>query len=116
MQQYEMIGGYYKVACTPKELSCIVANLFSEVRPLCDICETLKDEDFVLCGMVADSEDDYAIIKLTDFGCEFYGDIELLEKIRKTRCQYNGTANTSKEDGGAAEQGSLSPVAEVSKG
>ena len=115
MQQYDDIGCCIKVACTPKELSCIVANLFSEVKPLCDICETMRDEDFVIFGLITGTEDDYAIVRLTDFGFEFYGDTDVLENIRKTRCLYNGAVNTPKENGGAAKQGDLSSFTEVSE-
>ena len=91
-----------KVACSRKELSCIIASLFSEVRPVCDVCETLKDDDLVMCGLITGTEEDFAYIKLTDYGFEYYGDNDTLEHIRGARCLY-GTAGTSEEDGGAAK-------------
>jgi len=31
-----------KVACSRKELSCIISNLFAEVKPVCDVCKRLQ--------------------------------------------------------------------------
>lgn len=91
-----------KVACTPKEAACIIGNLFSEISPVCEVCESLKDSDFVLFGALADEAEEYAYVKLTNYGFEYYGDSDALERIRGTRCLY-GTAGSPEENGGAAQ-------------
>lgn len=85
-----------KVACTPKETSCIVPNLFAELSTPCDICEALRGEDFVLCGSLSDGQ--HAIIKMTDYGFEYFGPIETLDRIRGTRCLIYGATDTSEKD------------------
>ena len=93
---------YMPVCCTRKELSCIIANLFQEMCSVCDVCETLKDEDMVLGGRVVGTDDDFAYIKVTEQGFEYCGPADALDRARGARCLY-GTLSPSKKDGGAAE-------------
>ncbi|MDL2288761.1 fold protein [Oscillospiraceae bacterium OttesenSCG-928-F05] len=91
-----------KVACTPKEAACIIGNLFAEIKPICEVCEVLGDGEFVLFGALVGVDDEYAYVKLKDYGFDYYGDVETLEHIRETRCLY-GAVGTAKEDGGTAQ-------------
>ena len=94
----------HKVACSRKELSCIIANLFSEVKPHCDcLCSELGEDDFALAGTLTGTEDDYAIIKLTDYGFDYYGDVEILNHIRGARCMLHRAVDPTEKNGGAAE-------------
>lgn len=87
----------YKVACQKRELSCLIGNLFSELVPLCNgDCFGLKDDEFVLSGVIMGT-DKKATIKLTDYGFEYYGDVQELERLRGKRCLIRGAFNASKE-------------------
>ena len=104
-----------KVACTRKELSCIIANLFAEVKPVCDVCEALLDSDLVIGGAVAGTEDDFAYIKVTEYGFDYYGDPVVLNRVRGARC-LRGTFNSPEKDGGAAKQGDIPNLAKLPQG
>ncbi|MCL2856213.1 MAG: hypothetical protein FWE19_00615 [Oscillospiraceae bacterium] len=104
-----------KVACTRKELSCIIANLFAEVKPICDVCDALLDSDLVLGGALAGSDDDFAYIKVTEYGFDYYGDYDVLDRVRRARCP-SGTLNPPEKDGGATQQRGLPDPAEVPQG
>lgn len=77
----------YKVGCTPKELSCLLSNIFAELRPICEGCKEIQDNEFVLKGIILGTDKE-ATIKVTDYGFQFEGDIEELNKIREKRCLY----------------------------
>ncbi|WP_170917363.1 hypothetical protein [Maledivibacter halophilus] len=72
----------YKVACSKSELSCIISNLFQELLPICDNC---KNDTIRIKGIVAGT-DKVASIEITDYGCNYYGDIAAIENIREKRC------------------------------
>jgi len=83
----------YKVACSKKELSCIISNIFEELLPICGSCS----EDVIrIKGRLAGTKK-VATIEITDYGCNYNGDIKILEDIRKKRCLYNATINTTEE-------------------
>lgn len=87
----------YRVACPRRELSCLIGNLFSELVPLCeDRCSSLNNDDLVISGVIMGT-DKRATIKLTDYGCEYYGDIQELERLREKRCLICGAFHTSEE-------------------
>ncbi|WP_206458716.1 hypothetical protein [Anaerovorax sp. IOR16] len=75
-----------KVACSKKELSCLISNLFSELSSLCDgDCRMLSPDDFVISGKLI-GLDEIATVKITEYGCEYFGNEEVLDKILATRC------------------------------
>ena len=91
-----------QVACTRKELSCIISNLISEVKEICDVCGSLKDGDLVIGGSIAGT-DDHVYIKVNESGFEYYGPRDILNCVRKARCAAHGAVGSPKEDGGAAK-------------
>ena len=104
----------YKIACTRKEASCIIGNLFGELVPICEKCRGLSEDSVTLkteSGLLMEGATTLVIegkssvsgrdtkIKLTDYGFEFYGDIAEVTRIREKRCAYIGRAVSSpKED------------------
>ncbi len=87
----------YRVACPRHELSCLIGNLFSELVPLCEgECSGLREDDLVISGVIMGT-DKRATIKLTDYGCEYYGDIEELERLRGKRCLIHGALHASEK-------------------
>ncbi len=77
--------GEYKGA----ELSCIIGNIFTELRPPCDMC---GGEAVTIHGITPTGHE--ATITLTAAGFDFEGcaeDTALLQRIRKARCIYAGT-------------------------
>lgn len=75
----------------------MIGNLFSELVPLCDgDCSGLKDDDLILSGVIMGT-DKKATIKLTDYGCEYYGDVQELERLRGKRCLIRGAFHASEE-------------------
>ena len=75
----------YKVGCTPKETSCLISNIFTEIQPICSNCKEIKDNELVLKGIVSETGE-VATIKVTEYGFEYEGDIELLQRVREKRC------------------------------
>ncbi len=72
-----------KVACTRKEASCIIGNLFRELVPICERCRRLPEDSVVIkteSGLIVNGTEPLAIegkssisgrdikIKLTDYG------------------------------------------------
>ena len=101
----------FRIACTRKEASCILGNLFGELRPVCEGCRARPDDKLVLkteSGLILEG-DAFVIkghsiftgkpakIKLTDYGFEFFGDITEVALIRKGACLYIGTIHSAKE-------------------
>lgn len=101
----------YRVACTRKEASCILGNLLLELRPVCEQCRNLADNEFILSteeGLVIAGKDIMAVeglsifsgepvkVRLTDYGFELYGSPEEVQRVRKKRCTY-GTVHSPKE-------------------
>lgn len=78
-----------RCACKGAELSCIIGNIFTELRPPCDMC---GGEAVTIHGITPTGHE--ATITLTAAGFDFEGcaeDTALLQRIRKARCIYAGT-------------------------
>lgn len=73
-----------KYACTVKELSCIIGNVFAELSPPCGKC---NGENVVLCGITPTGS--AATLVIVKDGFLFEGDPELIAAIRKRRCIQN---------------------------
>ena len=72
-----------RCACKGAELSCIIGNIFTELRPPCDMC---GGEAVTLRGITPTGHE--ATITLTAAGFDFEGcaeDTALLQRIRKAR-------------------------------
>ena len=95
----------YNIACTRKEASCIIGNLFQELVPVCKECRSFPEgvaSISTVGGLTLKIATDLTIeghgdlsgkptkIRLTDYGFEFYGDITELTRIRQARCVYFG--------------------------
>jgi hypothetical protein len=104
----------YKVACTRKEVSCIIGNIFGELVPICEKCRQLQEGDIALeteSGLALMVGSDLTIegtsslsgkpvkIKLTDYGLEFYGDITEITRVKEARCIYIGRTVSPAEEG-----------------
>lgn len=79
-----------KIACVASETSCLISNLFTELRPVCDHCEAA---DVVLCGITYEGEEQYVILR--DYGFDYSGDKETIDRIRKRRCIYGNPKKLS---------------------
>ena len=101
-----------RVACNRKEASCIIGNLFGELCPVCEGCRDRPDDKLALMtesGLTLEGEAVLVIkgrssisgqptkVKLTDYGFEFFGDIDEVARIKNARCCYIGSVNTPKE-------------------
>lgn len=76
--------------CTPSEISCILSNLFTELRPVCGRC----DEDaVVICGVTYDGNEE--VVVLRDYGFDYSGRCDTIDNIRKGRCLYGVTKELS---------------------
>ena len=70
-----------RFACTPSETSCLVSNLFTELRPVCGRCE---GDSVVLCGVTYEGAEETVVLR--EYGFDYSGDPETVEIIRKRRC------------------------------
>ena len=52
-----------RFACTPAESSCLLSNLFTELRPVCGRC---GGDAVVLCGLTYEGEEQ--VVVLRDYG------------------------------------------------
>lgn len=69
-------------ACTRRELSCIIGNLFTELEPPCEQCggaDVLTISGTTYTGT-------RAVLTVTEYGFTFDGDPEVVERIRERRC------------------------------
>ncbi|EKS54287.1 hypothetical protein D186_23636, partial [Citrobacter freundii ATCC 8090 = MTCC 1658 = NBRC 12681] len=83
-----------KVACTRKEMSCLISNLFQELTPPCGPCRCPHlGDDFILSGVLTGTNE-VATIRVTDYGFEYYGNVDVLNKIRGNRCLYAAVATS----------------------
>lgn len=69
-------------ACTRRELSCIVGNLFVELEPPCDHCAA--GDSLTICGTTYAGT--RATLTVTEYGFTFDGPPEEVEQIRERRC------------------------------
>ena len=67
-----------RIAATPSETSCLISNLFTELRPVCGFCE---GDSVVLCGMTYAGTEEAVVLR--DYGFDFTGDAAVVENIRK---------------------------------
>lgn len=86
----------YKVACSKRELSCIISNIFEELLPVCDECSSNDKDVVVIKGRLVESGE-IAVLKVTDYGCDFSGDVALLHRVRDGRCLMSAAFNITKE-------------------
>ena len=70
-----------RFACKPPETSCLLSNLFTELRPVCGRCE---GDNVVLCGLTYEGEEQTVVLR--DYGFDYSGRRETVERIRKRRC------------------------------
>lgn len=76
--------GVLKFACTKKEISCIIGNLFLEISPPCGAC---GDDYITISGTAYTGE--RVEVKITDWGFLYNGKAEDIERIRKGICLYD---------------------------
>lgn len=81
-----------RFACTPAETSCLLSNLFAELRPVCGRCE---GDAVVLCGLTYEGEEQTVVLR--DYGFDYSGRRETVEQIRKRRCIYGNKKKPPKE-------------------
>lgn len=81
-----------RFACTPAETSCLLSNLFTELRPVCGRC---GGDAVVLCGLTYEGEEQ--VVVLRDYGFDYSGRRETVERIRKRRC-INGNQKKPPEE------------------
>ena len=74
-------------ACTPSETSCLLSNLFTELRPVCGRCE---GDSVVICGLTYEGEEQTLVHR--DYGIDYSGRRETVDLIRKRRCIYGNKA------------------------
>lgn len=67
-----------RFACKPPETSCLLSNLFIELRPVCGRCE---GDNVVLCGLTYEGEEQTVVLR--DYGFDYSGRRETVERIRK---------------------------------
>lgn len=69
-------------ACTRRELSCIIGNLFVEIEPPCERCGAAD----VLTISGTTYTGNKAVLTVTEHGFTWEGDPAEVEKIRERRC------------------------------
>ena len=69
-------------ACTRRELSCIIGNLFTEIEPPCERCGAA--DVLTISGTTYTGE--RAVLTVTEHGFTFVGDPAEVARIRERRC------------------------------
>lgn len=83
-----------RIGATPSETSCLISNLFTEIRPVCGHCE---GDSVVLCGVTYEGQEETVVLR--DYGFDYSGDPETVEKSESegvsmgTRRNYQRTSN-----------------------
>lgn len=72
-----------RYVCDKRELSCLIPNIFKEIREPCCRCKE-KINDIVIYGTTYDDKEATLIIR--DYGFDYYGDESTINKIRQQRC------------------------------
>lgn len=72
-----------RIGATLSETSCLISNLFTEIRPVCGHCE---GDSVVLCGVTYEGQEETVVLR--DYGFDYSGNPETVENIRKRRCIY----------------------------
>lgn len=73
-----------RIGATPSETSCLISNLFTEIQPVCGHCE---GDSVVLCGVTYEGQEETVVLR--DYGFDYSGDPETVEKIRKRTSNKN---------------------------
>lgn len=82
-----------RIACKPSEVSCVISNLFTELRPVCGRC---GGDSVILCGVTYEGEEQTVVFR--DYGFDYSGRLETVENIRKRRCMNGNTTQLSAQD------------------
>lgn len=69
-------------ACSRRELSCIIGNLFTEIEPPCERCGDA--DEITISGTTYTGNK--AVLIITADGFKFEGDPAEIENIRERRC------------------------------
>lgn len=69
-------------ACTRRELSCLIGNLFTEIEPPCERCGAAD----VLTISGTTYTGSRAVLTVTEYGFTWEGDPAEVEEIRERRC------------------------------
>jgi hypothetical protein len=72
-----------RIAATPAETSCILSNLFVELRPVCGRCE---GDAVVLRGVTYEGAEEEVVLR--DYGFDFSGRRDTIDAIRERKCLY----------------------------
>ena len=81
-----------RIGATPSETSCLISNLFTEIRPVCGHCE---GDSVVLCGVTYEGQEETVVLR--DYGFDYSGRRETVERIRKRRCINGNPAKLPEE-------------------
>lgn len=98
--------GFRKGFWTPSKTGCIcdplrlyaggnvlpIIHLFTELRPVCGRC---GGDAVVLCGLTYEGEEQ--VVVLRDYGFDYSGRRETVERIRKRRCINGNPAKLPEE-------------------
>lgn len=95
-----------RFACKPPETSCLLSNLFIELRPVCGRCE---GDNVVLCGLTYEGEEQTVVLR--DYGFDYSGRRETVERIRKRRCINGNPENYQRKANGNESPLHVLPVA-----
>ena len=55
-----------RIGATPSETSCLISNLFTEIRPVCGHCE---GDSVVLCGVTYEGQEETVVLR--DYGFDY---------------------------------------------
>lgn len=95
-----------RFACKPPETSCLLSNLFTELRPVCGRCE---GDNVVLCGLTYEGEEQTVVLR--DYGFDYSGRRETVERIRRRRCINGNPENYQRKANGNESPLHVLPVA-----
>lgn len=95
-----------RFACKPPETSCLLSNLFTELRPVCGRCE---GDNVVLCGLTYEGEEQTVVLR--GYGFDYSGRRETVERIRKRRCISGNPENYQRKANGNESPLHVLPVA-----
>ena len=76
-----------RIGATPSETSCLISNLFTEIRPVCGHCE---GDSVVLCGVTYEGQEETVVLR--DYGFDYSGDPEKSSEKSavKARTEFKG--------------------------
>ena len=53
-----------RIGATPSETSCLISNLFTEIRPVCGHCE---GDSVVLCGVTYEGQEETVVLRAVSY-------------------------------------------------